>query len=760
MRLNRTTCVLLFLMLTVLVLACARKPPEPSLVRLYERLREPIEEVDLSALEGRRIVIDPGHGGAFAGAVGVKGLKESDVNLGVALYLWGLLDEAGAEVTLTRSTDRDFVDGDSLRLRDDLEARTAIVNEINPDLLISLHHNAEPGGDSSFNEIQIYHKLDDRGPSLDVARLMGKHLLLNLGEPDCRVIPGNYYILRNSTSTAILCEPSYISNPAVENKLKLAEKQRLEAESYFLGLVDYFSRGVPRVEEFTPEGEIEESRPRIEVVFDSLTAVDASTVRIALDGNELDVSSPEPNRFTAFPESDLRSGWHSMTVSGRGISGNAAPRAAASFLVSMAPSIVKLDKVPSIPNPPYPQRISAIVEDRNGNPVADSTLVEFIWDGGKVDVPTVDGRASVFVGRELGFDRTYIAAVCEGVPGDLKLVHGTEGSMISGFVRYSEARPIEGAIVMEPGSGNSAITDEHGFFAVEAPEPVTGLEITRKGFRKTYYWVRGDEMPVAVLDRLYAGLPPATTVVIDPAGGGEETGWTGPAGTLASDLNLAVASKLAHLLESAGIYAHLTRSEDKRVTNEERVRSNEAVHSDLFISISHGPAAETSAHVGHYHTSTRGIEIAGKIGASYEALLGAQASTGPTAEYVVQQTSSPAVSVRFAAPGTVEGESLLADVSGVWRRAYALFCAVLAYRGIDEEVAFSVPGTVTEKGAPAANALVMVDGVLEIMADDSGGFALRLLEKTDHTIQAFSTTSRSAPRVFNEESGFLELELE
>jgi len=753
-------CFLCAFLLAAVALSCARKPPEPSLKKLYERRGEPIEGVDMSALEGRRIVIDPGHGGVFPGAVGIGGLKESDVNLGVALYLWGLLDEAGADVTLTRTTDRDFVEGDSLALRRDLKARVDTAEQVDPDIFISLHHNAEPGGDSTFNQIQIYHKLDDSGPSLDVARIMAKHLLLNLGEPDCRVLPGNYYVLRNSPSPSILCEPSYLTNPVVENKLKLAEKQRLEAESYFLGLLDYFSRGVPRVAEFRPQAETSESRPRIEVAFGPGTAVDASTVRIALDGEDLDVSSFEPGKFIAFPATHLAGGWHVATASARGIGGNSSREARTSFHVSLKPAIVTVTREPARPNPPYPQKVSAIVLDANANPVADSTTVEFIWDGGTADRLTSGGRASVFVGRELSYDRTYIAAVCGGVPGDLKLNDGAGPDMVSGFVTDAEGKPVEGAMVIEPDSGESAVTDKHGFFAVGAPDGATGLEITRRGYKKTYFWVRPDEAPVAEIERLYAGLPPATVVTIDPAGGGGESGYIGPAGNKASDLNLAVALKTAHLLTGAGIEARLTRRDDVRMTPEERVRTNEAAGSDLFITIGHAPGPENAARIGHYHNSQRGIEMAGLTKTYFESLTGDTAMTGATANYLVQQTSCPAIQVIYTAPRTMQGEEELTDIAKIWRRAYALFLAVIAFRGVDGRSTFSADLEVTEGGEPAADALVIVDGALEVMTDDSGSLSLMMMEKTDHTVEAYSTTGRSAPIVLNEESGIIRIELE
>jgi hypothetical protein len=211
---------------------------------------------------------------------------------------------------------------------------------------------------------------------------------------------------------------------------------------------------------------------------------------------------------------------------------------------------------------------------------------------------------------------------------------------------------------------------------------------------------------------------------------------------------------------SAGVDARLTRRDDVRMTPEERVRANEAAGSDLFITISHSPGAESAARIGHYHNSQRGIELAGLVKTYFETSLGDTATIAATANYLVQQTSCPAVRVVYTAPETLLGEEGLADAAAVWKRAYALFLAVLTFRGVDPESTFSIEGKVTEGGEPAPNALVIVDGALEIMTDESGALSLELLEKTDHTIQAYSTTGRSAPSLFNEESAFLEIELE
>jgi len=71
---------------------------------LYAGLKEKSESLDARVLAGRTIVIDPGHGGAFDGALGADSLREADANLGVALYLWGLCTDAGALAHLKFST--------------------------------------------------------------------------------------------------------------------------------------------------------------------------------------------------------------------------------------------------------------------------------------------------------------------------------------------------------------------------------------------------------------------------------------------------------------------------------------------------------------------------------------------------------------------------------------------------------------------------------------------------------------------------------
>ncbi len=82
----------------------------------------------------RTVIVDPGHGGADPGAIGVGGLREKDVTLRLSKLLIAKLRAAGFEVVTTRENDRSV----------SLEERTAIAEASEGDVFVSLHANAAP----------------------------------------------------------------------------------------------------------------------------------------------------------------------------------------------------------------------------------------------------------------------------------------------------------------------------------------------------------------------------------------------------------------------------------------------------------------------------------------------------------------------------------------------------------------------------------------------------------------------------------------
>ena len=94
------------------------------------------------------IVIDPGHGGIDPGTIGLGGIKEKDVTLGIALKLGKLIEKniKGVKVVYTRKKD----------VAVDLYERGKIANEAGGKLFISIHCNSMPKKPSDVEGFEVY----------------------------------------------------------------------------------------------------------------------------------------------------------------------------------------------------------------------------------------------------------------------------------------------------------------------------------------------------------------------------------------------------------------------------------------------------------------------------------------------------------------------------------------------------------------------------------------------------------------------------
>jgi N-acetylmuramoyl-L-alanine amidase len=121
--------------------------------------RPPVIALEDRPLEDLRIVVDAGHGGRNAGAIGAAGTLEKDVTLDIAMRLQRELMRHGAEVIMTRDTAVDLSMGD--RFERSIEAW--------PDLFVSIHANSiglasDPmavSGTSTYYRHEVFKPLSD-----------------------------------------------------------------------------------------------------------------------------------------------------------------------------------------------------------------------------------------------------------------------------------------------------------------------------------------------------------------------------------------------------------------------------------------------------------------------------------------------------------------------------------------------------------------------------------------------------------------------
>lgn len=181
-------------------------------------------------LKGKRIVVDAGHGAHDSGAVGVTGLLEKSVNLSVATKLKNLLENAGAEVIMTRYDDT-FIP---------LENRVKIAHENNGDAFISIH--ADSFRRSSSGSTTFYHSAQN--PSYQQSKILSditiKKLTSALGTENRGSNDKSLHVIRETEIPAILVELAFLSNPNEEGLLKQDSFRDKAAKALFDSLNQFY----------------------------------------------------------------------------------------------------------------------------------------------------------------------------------------------------------------------------------------------------------------------------------------------------------------------------------------------------------------------------------------------------------------------------------------------------------------------------------------------------------------------------------------
>ncbi len=233
----------------------------------------PVERQQKKSIN-KTIVIDPGHGGEDAGAVGPSRRYEKVINFNVSKNLYSILKQRGYKVYLTRTNDT-FIK---------VMNRTVLANEKNADLFISIHTNSVPkekanevtGIETFFlsparNErakrvAAIENKSDIREmssssqsvflESLNRPRITASHKfaidvqagLLQATRSkykdikDSGVREGPFWVLVGAQMPSILVELGYVSHPIESKRLYDQDYQLLLANGIANGVDSYFSK--------------------------------------------------------------------------------------------------------------------------------------------------------------------------------------------------------------------------------------------------------------------------------------------------------------------------------------------------------------------------------------------------------------------------------------------------------------------------------------------------------------------------------------
>lgn len=190
------------------------------------------------------VCVDPGHGGTDPGKVGINGQLEKDINLAIAKKLKTYLEASDVTVVLTRDKDMGlYSSGDAHKKMADMRKRCQLIEEVKPDLVISIHQN-------SYHEEAIrggqvfYYKTSVRGKKL--AQILQGRFDYVLGDANKRQAKANdnYYLLLHVKEPIVIAECGFLSNREEAEKLETKEYQDRLAWTLHMGIMEYLNQEI------------------------------------------------------------------------------------------------------------------------------------------------------------------------------------------------------------------------------------------------------------------------------------------------------------------------------------------------------------------------------------------------------------------------------------------------------------------------------------------------------------------------------------
>ncbi|MDF2554010.1 MAG: N-acetylmuramoyl-L-alanine amidase [Chryseobacterium sp.] len=169
-------------------------------------------------IDKKIIVIDAGHGGNDMGAI-YDGVSEKQIVLDIASKIkQHNQDLDDYEIVLTRDSDAYAT----------LADRTAMINKLNPEMVISLHINRSPAKESAIKGHEIFTQ------NTEASKSLAEKISKKFGE--CKIEEKNLHILRESKSPAVLVELGFINNTE-DRKYLISETGQKEVAKKFIEII-------------------------------------------------------------------------------------------------------------------------------------------------------------------------------------------------------------------------------------------------------------------------------------------------------------------------------------------------------------------------------------------------------------------------------------------------------------------------------------------------------------------------------------------
>jgi N-acetylmuramoyl-L-alanine amidase len=504
------------------------------------------------------------------------------------------------------------------------------------------------------------------------------------------VLPGNYSVLRETRTTAVLGEASYLTHRENERRLSLHGFLRLEAEAYFLGILDYFQRGVPVILNLTRNGDsLSQARPEVVgLVKDDECGegIDPDSITLSLDGVVVAHHyDPLAGKINYIPENPLTNRRHALRLKVSNLRGNSAKPVNTFFYTSLPPCRVEANPlITTLPPDGFSRTsITAEIVDENLNPVADGTLVNFHTSAGRVVdslAATRQGKAMTHLIADNRLGYAEVVVECDGAYGSCVVSFGEpKEKVVEVFVHDRKGNPLEGTEVVF-GEEVYLITDALGYCFYKGNND-GGLEfvVWKNGYLplKGFLSLGGKEVirEELVLEPVDHGLMWHKVIVIDPRGREYPFFSDDSRERSRAEINRETALCLRKMLELAGAVVFLTRGSDGISSPIERVIKANETRANLLISLDH---RKGSSYLGYYFNSSKGKFLSRSIKQVIDDELSCKKlKMMESREFVLIHTTMPAVVINL---DSRKCKKLPEDEEEIpWAEAKALYQGLRSY---------------------------------------------------------------------------------
>lgn len=283
-------------------------------------------------LTGKKIFIDPGHGGKDRSNIGPQNLAvEADANLNVALALRDFLREAGVEVIMSRDEDMTV----------DLKERSYMADSSDAEIFISIHHNAPgKGADEGINYTSTYYHAEETDFEYepcerDLAKYIQRDLSYAMRNPgglrsfdgtysDYWIYPGmGFSVLRVTQIPAVLVECGFFTNHHEEKRLVTDEFNKIQAWGIFRGIARYFAAGVPKVKCTMNQMTFESSSFDLKFSIEDSIQINPESIRVYVDSvNTKNFAFDEKSSEINLPLQNMINGEHDIRIIAANKNGN------------------------------------------------------------------------------------------------------------------------------------------------------------------------------------------------------------------------------------------------------------------------------------------------------------------------------------------------------------------------------------------------------------------------------------------------------